>query len=329
MTVSDRNRSPLTDCRVSVVVPCYNGEKYLSESLASVLAQTFRDLEVIAVDDGSNDRSKEVVLAFEDQRVRLVEHDRNRGIAAARNTGVRHARGEFVAFLDQDDLWYPEKLSKQVRILDGDVDGDIALVFSNREILSQGKRFVNPEDRKFPHPINKVTTREVLKAFLRTNFVPLISVVVRRGCFEKAGLFDETIRSGVDDFEFCVRLAMTGYRFAHIDEVLVTRREHEDNFSDPTQFLEDDLAVMARIVESDGTLEPVRRQAHAELLFQCGRWWHHKGQVDRERRAYRDALAVDPRNLKSRAALVLMHTGPLNDAAVGVWRFLRSGKGRS
>lgn len=324
MTITERSRSSLPDCRVSVVIPCYNGEKFLLESLSSVLAQTYKALEVIAVDDGSDDRSKEVVLSFDDERVRLVEHDRNCGISAARNTGVRHARGEFVAFLDQDDLWYPEKLSRQVPVLDS--DGEIALVFTNRNILSQGKRSFNPDDRKFPRPIPEASSRQLLTAFLGRNFVPLISVLVRRKCFDEAGLFDERIRSGVDDFDFCVRLAIMGYRFAHIEEVLVTRREHEGNFSDPTRFLEDDLAVMERIVKSDETLEPLRRRLHAELLFRCARWWHDKGQRDRARRAYREALAVDPRKLKSHAGLVLLHAGPLGDAAFALWRFLKLGQ---
>jgi glycosyltransferase involved in cell wall biosynthesis len=328
MSVAEQNRSRLPACRVSVVIPCYNGERFLAESLASVLAQTYRDLEVIAVDDGSADRSKEVVLSFKDERVHLLEHDRNRGISATRNTGVRHARGEFVAFLDQDDLWYPEKLAKQVPILDAPNSDDVALVYTDRDILAGGKRYLNPYHRKHPVPRHDASTREVLTAFLRWNFVPLISVLLRRRCFDEAGMFNESIRSGVDDFELCVRLAIKGYRFVRVNEVLATRREHDENYSDPTRFLDDELAVLQQIVESHPTLEPLRRWRHADLLFQSARWWRLKGQLDRERLAYREALAVDPRALRSRVGLLLMHAGPLGDAAVSLSRFLRFDKKR-
>ena len=176
-----------------------------------------------------------------------------------------------------------------------------------------------------PRPIHDATRREVLAAFLGRNFVPFISVLVRRRCFDDVGFFDEEIRSGVDDFDWCVRLALR-YRLAHVDEVLVTRREHEGNYTDPTRFLGDDLRVLDRIVLEEPGLEPRRRRRHARLLFECGRWWHLKGDRARARRAYSASLAIVPWNVESLAALVLLYTGPVGRATHSLYRRIRYGK---
>jgi glycosyltransferase involved in cell wall biosynthesis len=103
--------------RVSVVVPAYNVERYIQQSMQSVLSQTFRDLELIVVDDGSTDGTRALALAFDDPRVRVVTQA-NRGLAGARNGGIRAARGEFIAFLDADDLWREDKLARHVEHFD-------------------------------------------------------------------------------------------------------------------------------------------------------------------------------------------------------------------
>jgi glycosyltransferase involved in cell wall biosynthesis len=106
----------MTTPSVSVVVPAYNAARYLDISIPSVLAQTWTDFELIVVDDGSTDATAEKVGGFQDPRVRLVSQV-NRGLAGARNAGIRAARGEFIAFLDADDLWHPEKLARHVEHL--------------------------------------------------------------------------------------------------------------------------------------------------------------------------------------------------------------------
>src|SRR5215510_4129929 len=107
---------------VSVVIPVYDREDYLGDAVDSVLAQTFPSFEIVVVDDGSTDRSAEIVRAHRDPRVRLICHPHNRGISAARNTGVDAARGDYVAFLDSDDVAYPDRLARQVAFLDGHLD---------------------------------------------------------------------------------------------------------------------------------------------------------------------------------------------------------------
>ena len=104
--------------RVSVVIPVYNRELYIGAAIESVLAQTFSDFELLVVDDGSRDATRDVARSFHDERIRLVCHERNRGIAPTRNAGVDAARGEYLAFLDSDDVALPERLAEQVDFLD-------------------------------------------------------------------------------------------------------------------------------------------------------------------------------------------------------------------
>ena len=312
----------MTNCRVSVVIPCYNGEAFIGEAIVSVLSQSYGDFEVIVVDDGSSDGSTEKVRSFEDSRVRLIEHEENKGIAAARNTGIKEAHGEFVAFLDQDDLWYPKKLEKQLAVFDQDTTGEIGLVFTRREILEKGKRIHWRSDMRFPKPIEKASRREVLAAFMKKNFVPMMSVLVRRRCVEDVGLLTESIRSGADDFEFCARVAMK-YRFAHVNEVLVTRREHGENYSDPSRFLADDLAVLEQIAEVEPSLKRLIRKRHSDLIYKCARWWHLRGDRSKARKAYIDSIKLTPTKFSATAGLALLIFGPVGDGLYRLWRVVR------
>jgi glycosyltransferase involved in cell wall biosynthesis len=103
--------------KASVIIPVYKTEKYVKAAVASVLNQTYENFEIIVVDDGSPDDSLKLVRQFDDPRIRIIEQE-NRGLAGARNTGIRHAVGEYIAFLDSDDVWVPEKLAKHVKHLE-------------------------------------------------------------------------------------------------------------------------------------------------------------------------------------------------------------------
>ena len=103
--------------QVSVIIPTHNRARFLREAISSVLNQTFQDFEILVVDDASDDNTREVVAGFEDIRIKYFRHDTNRGGSAARNTGIRNSMCSYIAFLDDDDEWFPEKLGKQMELL--------------------------------------------------------------------------------------------------------------------------------------------------------------------------------------------------------------------
>jgi glycosyltransferase involved in cell wall biosynthesis len=208
--VSDQRAAVLP--RVSVIIPAYNAARFLPQAIDSVLAQTFGDVELLVVDDGSTDETPAVVARYDDPRVRYLRHARNRGLPAARNTGIRHARGELIAFLDADDYWLPEKLAVQVEALrDPAVDVCCVAAFYR---LPDGTVVVSRAEQ--------LTGDDLCRMLLFRAAVPGSgsSVIARRRCFAEVGLFDETMVA-LEDRDMWLRLAMR-YRFAFVDVPLVS-----------------------------------------------------------------------------------------------------------
>lgn len=198
--------------RVSVLIPCYNAGKYLGAALDSVLAQTCQDFEIIVVDDGSQDDSAAVAARY--SRVRYFYHAHS-GISVTRNLAISKAQGDFVAFLDADDLWVPEKLEKQVAYLDS--HPDCQLVFTLVSNFYDGA----PEEMS-------PRQAQLLKAKV-DNCLP--SCCIRRELFEKHGSFREDYAYGEDTF-WTTKLWAAGVNMKHcIQEELYLRRIHDSNIS--------------------------------------------------------------------------------------------------
>ena len=203
---------------VSVVMAVYNGEKFLPASIASALAQTYAPLEIIAVDDGSTDGSAEILKSF-GSRLRVFRQQ-NAGQAAARNLGISKAAGEWIAFLDQDDLWEPYKTELQLSA----VQDDEAVVHANaRGIDVSGAvhqpRILNPQ------------RSAALLDLLRSSTLVIGTALVRRDVLAKVGGFDPMNRFGTEDYQLWLRLAANGCKFRLLDEVLASGRTHGENFS--------------------------------------------------------------------------------------------------
>jgi len=182
--------------KVSVIIPTYNRAQLVGRAIRSVLNQTYQDFETIVVDDGSTDNTEEVVKSFNDSRIRYIRHEENRGGSAARNTGIRAARGEYVAFLDSDDEWLLEKLEEQIALFRK--NPECGAVYTKRLIFDNGKIKIVPQDQQ---------EGWILKPLLRSNVVGTTSsVVVKRQCFDKVGLFDERLLSS-QDWDMWIRIA--------------------------------------------------------------------------------------------------------------------------
>lgn len=207
---------------VSVVIPVYNGARYLDEALESVFAQTFNDYEVICVDDGSTDSSSAVLRRY-GHRLAVISQA-NTGQGGARNTGVRHATGTYVAFLDQDDRWYPHKLQLQVEVLQAEPDAVLAHCNSDRmdregRLLQVGATLAE-RDSAAASPLGRM---------LGEGLILPSAMLVRRHIFERAGGFDPELR-GFEDFDLCARLRQYG-RFVFLEEPGMCYRVHLDGFS--------------------------------------------------------------------------------------------------
>lgn len=207
--------------KVSVIIPAYNSLAYLPETIASLLNQTYSDFEAIIVNDGSSDRTEEWVSQESDPRIKLISQ-LNKGLAGARNTGIAAATGEYLAFLDADDLWHPTKLEKQVECLDK--NSEVGLVYTwvaliNEQGIPTGRLFKNSQEG------------HVWEHLILHNIVESGSVaMVRRQCFETCGVFDTNLRSFVEDWDMWLRIALN-YPFNALSEPLVYYRQHSQSAS--------------------------------------------------------------------------------------------------
>lgn len=227
--------------KVSVVIPAFNAGRFLSDSIGAVLAQRDVALEVIVVDDGSTDDTPAVAAAF-GERIRYVRQQ-NAGPSRARNRGLAEARGEFIAFLDADDLWTGDKLRRQLDLLarhsdvgwcfadavefDDDAAAAATTFFQSKRRLPTVAACADGDARVFARPI--------VEDLLYENFVVTSTVVLRAGgwpreeWFARTVYFDETLFNG-QDFDLWLRLAMH-YPAAYIADVLVRKRRHDANIS--------------------------------------------------------------------------------------------------
>ncbi len=210
------NRTP----SVSVVIPTHNRAGLLARSIESVLAQTFPDLECIVVDDGSTDNTAEVVRGFQDPRVRLVTLPTNCGLSRARNEGIRAARGEFVAFLDDDDEWLPRKLDMQVARLREADDPRATVVYC--------RCYVHDALTGRTTQTSGVYEGDIFGHLLRGWHPPTPSLfMVKRSSLLEVGGFDEGLPCA-QDYDLWLRLAEASNHFAAVNEPLAVKHEHAE-----------------------------------------------------------------------------------------------------
>ncbi|XGV98162.1 MAG: glycosyltransferase family 2 protein [Leptolyngbya sp. BL-A-14] len=246
--------------KVSVVIPAYNAMQYLEATLESVLKQTFTDFEVLIINDGSKDHIVEWFSQIKDNRVKLISQH-NQGLSRARNTGITNAQGEYIAFLDADDLWEPSKLEKQVQYLDshadvGMVSTKVVEIDEKGEVLAEVKV---PETEKIS-----------LEDLLLSNPILCGSTpLVRHECFDKVGVFDPSLSSAAD-WDMWIRIALR-YSVSAVTEALVKYRRHSTSMSrDCTKMAFD----VERIVEKGRSLIPfyqhsLLRKAYSAFALQA------------------------------------------------------------
>lgn len=204
---------------MSVVIPVYNAEQYLADTLRSVFAQTFQDYEVICVNDGSNDDSGAVLDQFSD-RVRVI-HQRNSGQAVALNRGVQQASGRFLAFLDADDLWYQHKLAEQVEVMA--VNQHLVMVNCNYDVIDTDGKLLRAGVALAAHQSVDMTSPLMRLLGLPVEIPSFM--LIRREAFERIGGFDPELSVWDIDYDLCVRLRDVG-RFRFIEASGGAKRVH-------------------------------------------------------------------------------------------------------
>ena len=205
---------------ISVIIPTFNRANLIVRSIQSVLNQSYEDFEVIVVDDGSKDRTEELVKSLSDKRINYIRLRENRGAGAARNIGIQKAKGKFIAFQDSDDEWLPKKLEKHMIIFEKETL-NIGVVYSDMDRVLKDKTI---EYHRSPKIVSSRLINPVTK-FYQVCMLGIQSSIIRRECFDRVGYFNENLPS-LEDLELFIRLSMH-FDFYHIQEPLVRYYENE------------------------------------------------------------------------------------------------------
>ncbi|MGZ5480447.1 MAG: glycosyltransferase family 2 protein [Pyrinomonadaceae bacterium] len=299
---------PTEQSLVSVIMPAYNAERYIADSIKSVIDQTYENWELIVVDDGSTDKTAEIVraLAAEETRIRYVFQE-NQRLGKARNTGVTNARGPLIAFLDSDDLWMGRKLELQVQMLER-ANADI--------VYTDGFFFTDSdpaaETRTLSVICGRIEGARMLDSLLLHNSIPVLSVLMRRKTFGEAGPFEESAPyHGSEDYDLWLKAAGHGAVFYGMEEKLVRyRRHHAAMTTKDSGWLRPTLTVVKRHLklgnlsehEQKGRLKGLYRDLISSLL--------KEGEHAEAAKYMREFAAWDRSSLITSIQTVLMRLWP-------------------
>lgn len=213
---------------VTVVTPAYNAGPYIKDTIESVLRQTYRNFELFIVDDGSTDNTADVIRTFSDPRIKYV-YQKNSGQSAARNAAIAAARGTYIALLDADDLFYPEKLARQVAYMEAYPDCDFCYckIYHFMSEAPSVRYYLAME-----HPSGYLFDR-----LLVTNFINPLSVMVRKTVFEKHGAFEPKFPWADEQFLW-LKLSYRKVKFGYLDEALGQCRLHQGSFTTRPSYFE-------------------------------------------------------------------------------------------
>jgi len=292
---------------VSAIVPSYNRGYILDRAVKSIIEQTFENWELIVVDDGSSDNTQQVVEAFDDPRIRYLRHDVNRGVCAARNTAIESVKGNYIAFLDSDDTWLPDKLAKQLQVFQ-DSSETVGVVYT-----WLGLTDINGTIKRLRDPLYRGNLRENL---LFSNLIGSPSTVMVRSDYLNRGIrFDPQLKYG-EDWDFYLQLAQH-CEFEIVPEVLVHYCDEETSTSvEAKKATTNDRAVLdgynilfdkyhddVNLIDRKlGTISNAQKSAClfniGQRLFYHGRVLNRKDAMENSRRYLQFAMRLTPFNLR-------------------------------
>jgi len=270
---------------VSVIIPAYNSATHIADAIDSVLQQDYSPLEILVIDDGSTDNTIEIVESYGD-RVRLIKQP-NRGSAAARNNGIQNARGEYIAFLDADDIWWPRKIGYQLESL---AQSNCTMAYSRFILWKADEGGVySPPGIEFANETNQNLSRgNILTGYpypelLLDCIVWTSTVIVKKDELEKIGLFDESLRKG-QDYDLWLRLSRS-VKMLGLQQPTALYRIHPDNITAKVSDVNYGYLILSRAVERWGEAGPDGRlpprgsvsASLARLSFDHGYAHFHRG----------------------------------------------------
>lgn len=284
--------------KVSVIIPTYNRTSFLNRAIQSILNQTYQNFELLVVDDASTDNTEDVVKSFNDNRIQYLRHNENRGLSAARNSGIEVARGKYVSFLDDDDEFLPQKLEKQINKFEP--------LPSSTGVVYSGFCYVD----KNGHEVLKVipTFRgNIYAILLKYNICAVITPLIRKDCFQKAGLFDESLHS-LQDWDLWIRISKY-FEFDFVADVLAKYYVHGKQMS---------VDVNTRIRDREALLKKhgVGLREHPAVLsehLRClSKLYYMAGKGREGRRYILKAIKIVPFNIRNYMHLLLSLIAPKN-----------------
>lgn len=206
---------------VSVIMPVYNGARYLKESINSVLMQTYRDFEFIIINDGSWDETKSLLDSFaqKDKRIKIITNPNNIGIAKSLNIGIKASKGKYAARIDADDVWRPNKLYKQIQHLAN--NADVAMLFTNVDHINENGQIIKKKGEDIFY-----TENAIKENILRNNFICHSSVIINKTLVRSIGFYNENYPN-TEDYELWIRI-IASLKVEMLEEKLVQYRLHLD-----------------------------------------------------------------------------------------------------
>lgn len=245
---------------ISVVIPVYNREKTILRALNSVFGQTYSNIEVIVVDDGSTDATAQVVSNCADERVRLISLSNNQGANKARNTGILEAKGEYIAFQDSDDEWLADKLERQLAYMRKTA---VEAVYCPYILFDAGKTHIVPEN----YANQDVCEKNIAEILKKTNIVGTPTLMVKRELFYKIGMFDVDMKR-LQDYEFVIRLVKNG-TLGYLKEPLVKAYRMEQSITSNMDLF---LEAYTKIFEKHSDFIDIKYALHTYLMYAETLW---------------------------------------------------------
>ena len=280
---------------VSIILPSYNCAAFLPHSIGTILSQTYNSYEIIVIDDGSTDNTKEVLYPFM-QRIKYIRLEQNKGLPTARNIGIRSAQGKYIAFIDADDLWLPEKLQTDIEYFE--THPEVSMVYSKHINIDEKGDDLNGNTKK-QLPSGNIFTQ----LFSEQNFIITSSVVVRKEVFETTGLFDEQLFN-CQDWDMWLRIAFH-FKVAGINKPLVKYRHNPHSLSkNRNNVLKYQKIIIDKIYnkfkdKENGIHEKLYKKRLASHYAKAGRYYLRIGDKNRANENFGLSLKNAPLNFRS------------------------------